>query len=313
MPLVAQKAEQKIRDELELTLQRRYVLTEVGPTWIGFRGEESDIKISGVVIRMLRDGLFGSLERNEAAFSIIRDDVPEFFHGNKDFTFPVGARFHVHALAVGSNVVTFGLLTARVVDTGAESGRLWTTVSFIFPKEIIRQGDVQTVFRVLDTWFLPEGQTAIYAEDPLSVSTSTSTSTSTPASAPRQQEAARVELSVGVTRADVEAKLGTAQREVGFGDLTWLYYSGLVVELKNGEVVSLQTAVRAPARVKIESKPQGAQITLNGNFVGTTPSTLELPPGNYAITFQKDGYQELERKLLVLGGSEVSLKVDLKK
>jgi hypothetical protein len=311
LPLFAQKAEQKIRDELELTLQRRYVLTEVGPTWLGFRGEESDIKVSGIIIRLLRGELSGAFDKNQSAYTIIRDDVPEFFRGNNDTTFSAGERFHVHALGVGSDVVTFGLVTARVVNTDSGNGRLWTSVSFIFPKKVIQQGEVQTIFRVLDTWFLPEGQTSFYAKAPTSAPAPIPVPAST--SAPVQHVTTRAELSVGASRADVEAKLGTAQREITFGETTWLHYSGLVVELKNDRVISIQTAAQTPAQVKIESEPQGAQITLDGNFVGTTPSKFELPPGNYTITFQKVGYKELEKKLLVLGGSEISFKVDLEK
>jgi PEGA domain len=44
-----------------------------------------------------------------------------------------------------------------------------------------------------------------------------------------------------------------------------------------------------PATVVIKSTPDGADITIDGKFVGSTPSTIRLPPGDHEIVIQKTG------------------------
>lgn len=57
------------------------------------------------------------------------------------------------------------------------------------------------------------------------------------------------------------------------------------------------------AHLSISSTPDHADIEIGGNFVGSTPSTLDLPPGKTAITVRKKGYQPWTRTMNVTGGS----------
>jgi len=68
----------------------------------------------------------------------------------------------------------------------------------------------------------------------------------------------------------------------------------------------------ASAKLEISSEPAGADIEVDGNFMGSTPSTLELPPGDHTISIKKSGYKTWERKMRTAGG-EVKLNAELEK
>lgn len=71
-------------------------------------------------------------------------------------------------------------------------------------------------------------------------------------------------------------------------------------------------APAASARVSVASSPDGADIEVDGNFVGNTPSLLDLKPGSHTITITKTGYKSWQRKLLV-EGSTVNVAAQLEK
>lgn len=74
---------------------------------------------------------------------------------------------------------------------------------------------------------------------------------------------------------------------------------------KNAAAGSTTAAAPADAKAKVEvqSEPTGADIEVDGAFMGNTPSVLELPPGEHVITVTKPGYKTWERKLKLTGGS----------
>lgn len=57
------------------------------------------------------------------------------------------------------------------------------------------------------------------------------------------------------------------------------------------------------ASLFIESTPPGADIEVDGNFVGNTPSTMSLTPGSHEVTVKKRGFTDWSRKLNVTAGS----------
>jgi hypothetical protein len=65
------------------------------------------------------------------------------------------------------------------------------------------------------------------------------------------------------------------------------------------------TAAPSPtgAKVQINSEPAGADIEVDGNFVGNTPSGVDLGAGDHAIVIKKAGYKSWERKIKTTGGS----------
>ncbi|HEX3738585.1 MAG TPA: PEGA domain-containing protein [Terriglobales bacterium] len=63
-------------------------------------------------------------------------------------------------------------------------------------------------------------------------------------------------------------------------------------------------------KISVVSNPVGADIEVDGAFVGNTPSTVDVPVGDHTITVSKNGYKSWERKLKASGGN-VSLNVEL--
>lgn len=59
--------------------------------------------------------------------------------------------------------------------------------------------------------------------------------------------------------------------------------------------------------VDVASDPPGAEIYVDGNFVGQTPSSLQLSSGSHQIELKQNGKQDWQRQLDVLTGSKVTL------
>jgi PEGA domain len=71
----------------------------------------------------------------------------------------------------------------------------------------------------------------------------------------------------------------------------------------------------APSGIKcnFSSTPPGAEITVDGKFVGSTPSEIEISTGNHAIAFSMPGFAEWKRDLTVIAGSELTVNAILQK
>ena len=65
-------------------------------------------------------------------------------------------------------------------------------------------------------------------------------------------------------------------------------------------------------KVSVTSTPDAADIEIDGSFVGSTPSAVELTPGEHVVVVKKSGYKPWERKLKVSGG-EIKLSAELEK
>ena len=59
----------------------------------------------------------------------------------------------------------------------------------------------------------------------------------------------------------------------------------------------------APASVSIDSTPPNADIEIDGAFVGNTPSTISVAPGNHQIAVKKNGFTQWGKTLTVTGGA----------
>ena len=56
------------------------------------------------------------------------------------------------------------------------------------------------------------------------------------------------------------------------------------------------------AELEVISTPAGADIEIDGNFVGSTPSSVNAGAGQHQVVVKKSGYQQWERKITVSGG-----------
>jgi hypothetical protein len=69
----------------------------------------------------------------------------------------------------------------------------------------------------------------------------------------------------------------------------------------------------ANGKLQVESDPPGADIEVDGSFVGNTPSDIQVMEGEHTVSVKKTGFKDWERKLKVSGGSIVHLNAELEK
>src|SRR5207244_11024894 len=58
----------------------------------------------------------------------------------------------------------------------------------------------------------------------------------------------------------------------------------------------------AGAQLEVSSTPDGADIEIDGNFVGSTPSTVGVAAGPHQLSIKKAGFKPWERKVTVSSG-----------
>ncbi len=63
--------------------------------------------------------------------------------------------------------------------------------------------------------------------------------------------------------------------------------------------------------VKVESRPDGARVFLNGIYRGLSPLTLELFRRDYALLVEKDGYGSVEKTVTIADGVKPEIYVEL--
>jgi hypothetical protein len=74
-----------------------------------------------------------------------------------------------------------------------------------------------------------------------------------------------------------------------------------------------ESASEAKGSVNVSSNPTGADISVDGEFVGNSPATLKLIAGKHTVTVKMSGYQDWSREINVQAGSEVQLSATLEK
>ena len=65
--------------------------------------------------------------------------------------------------------------------------------------------------------------------------------------------------------------------------------------------------------VNVTSVPAGADINVDGRWMGSTPSTLRLPAGEHQISIEKEGLTPWQRTMTVTAGGTVSISATLEK
>ena len=65
-------------------------------------------------------------------------------------------------------------------------------------------------------------------------------------------------------------------------------------------------------KVSVESTPGGADIEVDGNFVGSTPSAIQLTAGDHVIVVKKSGFKDWQRKMKLSGG-DIKVSAELEK
>jgi PEGA domain len=75
------------------------------------------------------------------------------------------------------------------------------------------------------------------------------------------------------------------------------------VKFQMAQAGSTQPVIGAASTVAINSKPVSADIYLDQNFVGNTPSTINIPSGKHSVSVRKPGYQDWVREMNFSGGT----------
>jgi hypothetical protein len=74
-----------------------------------------------------------------------------------------------------------------------------------------------------------------------------------------------------------------------------------------------QSAPSTSAKLQIDSTPPGADIEVDGNFVGNTPSEVQVTEGDHTVDVKKAGFKAWERKMKTSAGSNIHVGAELEK
>jgi hypothetical protein len=74
-----------------------------------------------------------------------------------------------------------------------------------------------------------------------------------------------------------------------------------------------QSVTSASAKLQIDSTPPGADIEVDGSFVGNTPSEVQVAEGDHTVVVRKSGFKNWERKLKAGAGNSVRISAELEK
>jgi hypothetical protein len=77
--------------------------------------------------------------------------------------------------------------------------------------------------------------------------------------------------------------------------------------------VSPSPPTQPTGKLSLVSTPDGADIEVDGSFVGNTPSDVQVSEGDHSVCVKKIGFKSWERKLKVTAGSSVHLTAELEK
>jgi hypothetical protein len=74
-----------------------------------------------------------------------------------------------------------------------------------------------------------------------------------------------------------------------------------------------QAIPQEPATVDFVTDPSGADIMIDGNFAGNTPSSLQVTPGQHTIELRLSGYRTYTRSMKIDEGSHPRISTSLEK
>lgn len=107
---------------------------------------------------------------------------------------------------------------------------------------------------------------------------------------------------------DITIPQGTEITAYVDGDKVFIPLSDTTAQ---GSATSAQTtAVDASTELTLVSTPDGAEIEVDGAFVGSAPSTVTLASGDHTVRVTKKGYQPYEKKLHTSSG-KINLHAEL--
>ena len=67
----------------------------------------------------------------------------------------------------------------------------------------------------------------------------------------------------------------------------------------------------ATTSVNFQSAPVDGEISIDGQFRGTTPVTLHLSAGSHAVEIRLEGHQTWKRELMIVAGDDTTVAATL--
>ena len=80
-----------------------------------------------------------------------------------------------------------------------------------------------------------------------------------------------------------------------------------------GSAAPATSADSVLSSVDVKSSPDGAEITIDEKYMGSTPSTLKLPAGDHKVKLEKSGFKVWERTLVLGAGATANINATLEK
>jgi PEGA domain-containing protein len=116
-------------------------------------------------------------------------------------------------------------------------------------------------------------------------------------------------VSVSVAEKDREFVPVSVRAEVTKGE------EGKDAKEKTAENKPAQNSPAEPAKgtVNVSSNPTGADVLVDGEFVGNSPASLKLTAGKHAVAVKMSGYKDWSKEITVQSASEVQLTANLEK
>jgi hypothetical protein len=68
-----------------------------------------------------------------------------------------------------------------------------------------------------------------------------------------------------------------------------------------------------PASVVVKSSPPGCDINVDGKYMGSTPSTIQLAPGDHLVSIEKENLTPWQRTMTVTAGGSSTIDATLVK
>lgn len=85
------------------------------------------------------------------------------------------------------------------------------------------------------------------------------------------------------------------------------------VSLEPGQTMTITAELRAVGGLRFLSSPQGAEVVLDGEPIGTTPMVKEdVEVGEHVVTIRRAGYYDFEQPVKVEGGKLAIVNADLR-
>jgi len=83
--------------------------------------------------------------------------------------------------------------------------------------------------------------------------------------------------------------------------------------INQGAQTAMQATGAELVKCSFTSLPSGAEVSVDGRYVGSTPSVVSMSIGNHSVEVSMTGFAQWKRQLTVSAGSELSVNAVLQK